>query len=856
MKFLNYRKDFLNNNSKLKDLYTTSSVLNEQNFVNDIAFGDSYLGRLINSTMQMFKTGIKMITIPVLLQLLKTRLSNMVDRISLEQMTKEYPTLYIKSCLEEIKNVCISSLPNEEKLKILIGWDGTTPMYDTTNPNGDIPGVYEKRRIILSSLVQDVYDKIAEPNNRLRLEKAFNANIIKAYLDTLSDFMDDLRRLTAGVKITSASDSSSAFKEHLLKILQNISQMNMSNENLKFKFLNYNSFLKENSEIDVDTYPNISKLIQLSNLLLSNIDKQDESTLKNSKEFKEFSELMKVLNESEFELLEKNNMITEIERLLGHKLQISNTPKQENLSERYSNYIELILDNKLNEWFTSTSGPQGSTTGTQGSTTGTQGTSGAQGSQGTSGTQGSTTGTQGSGGPQGTQGSTTSTTSSTTGPAEPKSVIDLWNKFFSEVDKILPAKLTIDEIDKLKNYKPEEVDFASSIVKKPDPLFKIIKIFEMANSIFTVEEIPSGRDGGAVWPVTYRRYKFVGSGQPGGHTKPGHGPWVHKPLFRQWTRGVIDILSDPQFSKIFPEVSSMNLTKESSYFQLNEKENLPDKTRQVPRNEILQEFILDLLDIKNQGDFSTFATRAIKRFFGLNIDSSNIISSKTTPIQSPPVDKEDIIPNAFLWESFKKTSFITDDLNQLYAFPITDNRKTKGSVECKIIFIRPLSINGDKVEVKFTINTQSEANITMNDPSNKGSKKVDLSIDRSSPVYYGVLLNDFVGGLKIVYVNVDNSNSKSFVADISNAPKPSESGKSIFEFYNRKMKTISGDKFIEKSKLVKYDDKKTKQTIKSTNSTISGEVLSDQFKNLNTGTKKLYDALVDLGRDKDFKYWR
>jgi hypothetical protein len=60
----------------------------------------------------------------------------MVDRISLEQMTKEYPTLYIKSCLEEIKNVCISSLPNEEKLKILIGWDGTTPMYDTTNPNG------------------------------------------------------------------------------------------------------------------------------------------------------------------------------------------------------------------------------------------------------------------------------------------------------------------------------------------------------------------------------------------------------------------------------------------------------------------------------------------------------------------------------------------------------------------------------------------------------------------------------------------------------------------------------------------------------------------------------------------------
>ncbi len=276
----------------------------------------------------------------------------------------------------------------------------------------------------------------------------------------------------------------------------------------------------------------------------------------------------------------------------------------------------------------------------------------------------------------------------------------------------------------------------------------------------------------------------------------------------------------------------------------------------VSRNQILLEFILQLLDIKNQGNFSEFASKVIGKFFGINIESSKLVGKKNVPVDSPPLEKENIEPNVFYWEPFKKTSFSKDDLNKFFIIPVDDKRANK-TFESQIIFLRPLNIVGDKVEVKFTINNQGEANVLMNDTKYYNNKKVDLSLSKKSPIFYGIMENDMLDGLKLIYVSVDKSNNKSYSADVANIDKPSEIGKSIFKIDPRKFKLSSGEtKFIEKGVLVRYDDKKVKQSLSDDSIILSGEVFSDQLKSLpTTEGKKLYDTLIEKGRDKDFKYW-
>jgi len=794
MKFLKYRNDFIHNQTDFKSQIENSNLVNEF-LQNDYKFGDTYFGRLVNSTIQMFKRAYKRAEISLLLGDLEDSLQIMVDRLKFEQITREYPTLYLKSTLEEIKNVCISTLNDDEKLKILIGWDGVKTTYNPKDPKADIPGYYRKRKIIVPCLVQKCYDKIARNKMRERLEGLFNPTIIKNYLDTLSDFMDELRRLAYEIQHPNTPLSTSTakpFNLELLPVLKKLTQLNLQNESSKqSKFLSYYDFIKENQEGEIEMV-NLKKLKDLSDKLILLLDENPDQKLEDSGEYIEFVKTLKNLNTDELNYLEENGLIDDLKQVtkiefqnntekssqiktpetikekpifkddsedvpqekienptqtkpviepteqvqmskkedkpgdLDTQTQTSSKPttepsiiddseeevkaendeeiiksvqseedkKFERYNTRYSTYIKMILEDtvgRTEEILTeevkrkaklakrvrggAPAPPAPVPTPTP--------------SPVPSPPAPSPTPAPAPPAPSPVPAPPAPSPTPTPSPSTvnvPR-VEELWNNFFETVNEILPAKMTLDDVKKLKSFKPKDLDLAYSIQKEPEPLIKIIRLFELANSIYTTPVIPSGRSGGEVWPVTYRKYAFVGSGTPGGPTRPGAAPggsiWVYKPFFNAWKEGVYEMMANPKFKDIFKNVKNMieNIKVDIEYFdKINEQDTnkVSDMNKSViPSNEILKEFVIDMLRLKNQADFDEYVSKSLRRFFGLNVESSNLRASGVKERQEIPMSKNDIEPNTCVWEPFKQNSFQKSDENKLFAVPVKDLRKSQ-----------------------------------------------------------------------------------------------------------------------------------------------------------------------------------
>ena len=936
MKFLKYRDNFLHNNNDLKDQIDNSKLIREY-LENDITWGDSYFGRLINSTLGVLKRGVQsLISIPTLLNDLESNLKEMVDRVYFEEISNEYPTLYLKSLLEEIRNVCYSTLQDEKKLEILIGWDGTTSMYDADYPLKDIPGIYVGRKIIRQSLVQDVYNKIDDPVNRERLESAFNPKVIKSFLDTLSDFMDKLRKMTVPVgSPTPLPSGPSKFNLDLLDTLKKIVAVNL-NESIKNKFLSYRQFINE----DQSTENNLNKLKDFAKNLLSQIQNKSEEEIKNLEDYKSFVTIIQNLNDEEKQILSKNEIFPKIQNLFGTNTEkqqtdvILNTQLQKN---KTTNTEEKSVTNKADVSKTQLS-PSIKTSNTSSINdnpkTSVETQSPSVKKDDVLQTNKNTTITNQNGQdekvdknssqiikpesetvqknqqplvtkeddvknqpttdddnteeqekkleelsnlyssyiklileasppPPPTSGSTSSLppppgpTGSTAPPTE--NVKDVWEKFFGEINKVLPAKLTQEDIDKIKSFDPKQIDWAFAVKKTPNPILKIVRICEKANAVYTCNSIPSGRENGEVWPSTFNKYFYVGSGQPGTHKAPGGGGWVYLPLFNQWKDGIFKIIGKDTFKKIFTGIEDR--LKESKIYEATLDDADVKQNKGSNSSQILKEFFVDMLKLTNQGKFSDISASALSRYFGLSVDPKSLSSGKETQIESPPIDQKDIEADTFVWEEYKLTKFTSADLGNYFALPIIDNKKKPSSFKVEILFIQPLQIIGDKVAVKFTYNKQHQVNNLMKDSKYSQSKKSNWSNESTdtlgtSNIYYGIMKNEFSDGIKICYANIENSRANSFVADpIYGEPK--NSGEDSFDKNKGKIKLANGQNTVlSNAKLVYYDKDKKKQTISKTDNIISSECIDVQIKDLKTkGTEKLQESLITFGRKPECKFW-
>ena len=126
MKYLKNRQQFLNkdikiDNSNISEYYKSSALIREATMQNDITWGGSLLGRLINSIIRKSSVYFKSLKINNLVKQVEKELDELVIQAGVSKKQKsEINSLTAKFLIEEIYTVVRSDYPIESKLTKLI----------------------------------------------------------------------------------------------------------------------------------------------------------------------------------------------------------------------------------------------------------------------------------------------------------------------------------------------------------------------------------------------------------------------------------------------------------------------------------------------------------------------------------------------------------------------------------------------------------------------------------------------------------------------------------------------------------------------------------------------------------------
>jgi len=413
---------------------------------------------------------------------------------------------------------------------------------------------------------------------------------------------------------------------------------------------------------------------------------------------------------------------------------------------------------------------------------------------------------------------------------------------------------------------------------RPDPLIRIVRIFERAHRCYYTPTIPSGRSDpnwGAVSSQTYREYSYVGSSTPGIASNPGYGPWVNNVLFRKWTDGVMRILQNQQYREV---LSNMNFVVPGSadLFNQGTKESLEslknfdkifeaetrttsetgdEAKKKKSHGEILFDFINEMLDKQIQGDFDGARRKLLRKYFG-NVSGADVKTQNSAPPQILPANPRDVDADTFTFQEFNKEKFDVADLGHFFAFPIMEDKRKDNGNKKVMMFVQPIKINGDKVEVKFTFDEQECINDFMTKKSNS-AKKINWAKEAKlvDYVYYGVIKNERIDqGVKICYCSINGSNGTTWTLTNPIQGEPQSPNTVSFKFGSGNKTLKAGNIAVFPGKLIYYDASKSLQPCKGAwdkNKTSKGEADSDNL----AGKDDLYNKLVAEGKKPEYNFW-
>ena len=164
MKYINKREDFLKKSKYVK----VTNLINERSgaFENDTPWGDSLVGRLINSFFRKAKIGYNSTKIEPLVEAFKAQLDILIANSLSKDTLAKFNILRLKSLFNKIREVCTNSVSDEDKLDELIG--GHVDLWDASQQNG---GAW---RAVLTGggLVPDFHEIIDTVMDKEQLEDA------------------------------------------------------------------------------------------------------------------------------------------------------------------------------------------------------------------------------------------------------------------------------------------------------------------------------------------------------------------------------------------------------------------------------------------------------------------------------------------------------------------------------------------------------------------------------------------------------------------------------------------------------------------------------------------------------------
>jgi hypothetical protein len=314
------------------------------------------------------------------------------------------------------------------------------------------------------------------------------------------------------------------------------------------------------------------------------------------------------------------------------------------------------------------------------------------------------------------------------------------NKFneLIDVNKFIVSKEEQEKLNKELIKRSEEIK--NTKVLYIDDVIGIVRLFNKAYKLHTTQVIPSGRTGGAVSNSVFREYWCFGSGTPANAGVQG-GPYRNVKLFNEWESAVLDILGDSEYSSIFKKETKVG-------------ENSKDGGNK------LKTFMINMLDGENlykassggySGDSSTGQqAKILKEYFGIDV--------KVTTTPTKPGDSSEI-------SQIEETG------------GAINNTETKwGKIENKVLEVGNIFI------IKYKKENEDNPKAKIGWVIKDGDKNENINI---------LISNDFKE-MRNSLIKIDNANIDVNITQ----PKLFKEDKKIFATYIKKSINPTGKKMI------------------------------------------------------------
>lgn len=798
MKYLKNREDFLKNvkeSYKFNESDISESLLIREAFENDITFGGSLLGRLINSSIRKFKIGYNSTKVSKLLEKLESELDYLVTNALQGDIAKKFNILKLKSFLEEIKDVSLqpNNVSEESKLDELLG--DSQGLYDVTDPKK-----YQRTTGIVQSVIDQVSNDMPDLKAIIGIER-------DDLLDMLSDFSDELRKLTVDVPTGGTNVVTHNFNTNFGNIIRVVQANQLITAGFNYSLpseatllLNYNMFLEMKTMVKGSEIIRVEdgkaeemkkkgwnyapksvwkkgqvdgatqSATQSSNQPTKPVPVQPTSATQSATQsvgpnMKDLiKKVLDILDNTTEEEAKKNDQVKTLVKKLSTEVKTkkeAGSIKVEYGEEQIplNNAIEKI-EMEINEGYYFILENSGGLPGTQ-------------------------------------SGGTQSNSNNSPNPPSKSTVKDVWERAFSDMDSKNPLRLTQREHDELENLLTQnDNNLLLDVSKRPDPIVGLTRIFGRAHELYFTPVIPSGRPNGRISQKTYREYVKLGGKQaptPSDSSGPGFGPWAVKSIIRKWTDGVLKILQDQKYRKILSNVKFVvagaeDKNNESKIYEAEGKTDDNNKSH----GQVLFDFINAMLDKNELDDFDGLRSKLLSKYFG--IKDAKV---KNVSYTQKKVSDEDKQANCFLWQLYNKAQINNQCKNQFFAIPV--DTVILGGNKHDVIFVHVLSNieteNGKSwVRVKFTFDSQLIPNKYKEKNFNNNTID-DWSTNNTNYIYYGVMSTNSSDGsmLKIAYANVNTSGGQEINDVYSHS----------FKIKNGSKSTSNGNKSLYVAKLIR-----------------------------------------------------
>jgi hypothetical protein len=535
-----------------------------ETFTNEITFGGSLLGRLVNSIIRKAKVEINYKKINSIAEAIQIELNGLITNGLNDEAKLAVSKITAHALLEEIYKVSHSTESDKNKIQYLLDFNKKGLITQSIDflkylPDGIQLGKGDKNELV-SKL--EKYKKILEQININDLEEDTTEETPK---EDNSEKINELLEII--IKMNDLIDKSKPEHMSFNDWLTNVQDKEKQKEKLKLSFVNWSVLLQIwNQSGIINNIDNIKKIISnkdINELNLISTEIKNKSTHLLESTNSSITESIIKLAESFFKL--DDNEIQKFDSF-GNLITSFNTCYKTFNNKKFEGvinyFIELINENNTNVNTTDDSDDIEETTIEDDEDNELETTKGEQ-------------------------------------IKNNSTVIQSWFEVFKENEEN-EWRISSNEVNKVRDM-VESANFEINLVDddSKDRIIKITNLFGRAYRLYTSSVIPSGRPGGRVSNKTFREYIHLGTGSPGTPENPGSGPWANKKIYDGFSSKISSYIEDNMYKKIF------------NYGKIKRTDG------KALKGNVLLEFIRDMIDETALKSFDKRRSEFLNKYFGL-----------------------------------------------------------------------------------------------------------------------------------------------------------------------------------------------------------------------------------------------